>query len=367
MHVVETARQIQAAIYHAVDTAVVEVRKAAHSVQEKVKTIATRAFNTIFSPAKRVALRGQIHELQSNASACAHAIASSVGKMATRAFRSLSKSLESMNSSIQATVLRVDHQVNKTVSSILDTMIPSRKEARMLKGSVKTLSLQLQNALQMTEGFAASAETQNARFEEALRTACDAQELTKGFAADAKEQAARVDASEERAREFQKVSAHAANAQEARAERAERDAKEARDQLRKVSTEAESLKSRAEGAEGDAVAKTAQLEDAVRRIRALELQIETLRSEQKAAVDAAARPQALSPLPPAADNDAEVAAASAGLPEGGVEGAGGEDVERIATPAHHARTSRSRVSTNHAVKTPSLKVCLQGSGYPKRN
>lgn len=250
MRVVETARQVQASMYHAVGSAVVEVRKATHCVLEKNKTVATKAFNAILPPAKRATLRGQLQELKSKASACAHSLATSAREKATRAFRTISMPLEFVASSLQRATLRIDHHAHKAVSSILDAMIPSRREVRILKG-------------------------------------------------------------------------------------------------------------RAECIERDAIAKTARLEEAARRICALELQIETLHSEQRAAVEVA-RPQALSPPLPAAD--AVVATDPVELSEGSVR----EDAEEIAAPARRVRKARPRARTNHAVKTPSLKVCLQGSGYPKR-
>jgi hypothetical protein len=147
--------------------------------------------------------------------------------------------------------------------------------------------------------------------------------------------------------------------------------REALENAHRLSAEADAQKARAVRAEGEISINATLVEHSAQRIHELEQHIETLSNERSHIVESLPDRQP-SPIPPTGlegDEDRiEDLPHPQAIPEVEIEGTGEKVREEDPSPESrsHAKKRKSHPIRLHGAPAPSLKTCLQGTGYPKR-
>jgi hypothetical protein len=341
MRPVDNIRQMWGSVSSATANVAQKGCRLAHCFCEKVRKEAVKLFNEILPPRKQEQIKSQFRVLRQQIGDSVTDLAQSTQKKIDKSVKLLSSRMKPIVANVQNALTHIKEKVQKTFSGCLDVLIPSRIEARTLRGQVNRLMVQLINSQNLAEGFSCDGATQ-------------------------KERADRIEAEAHKALEHSsKSSSDAERDLLARAEKAEEEAKKALGLVHTAQADAEALKARAEKAEAEAISN-----GSAARITEHDLEIARGRIadllREKEVVEPAHRDP--SPMPPAlGDEDGRdvLPPAPEAVEDQEPQQAPAEDDVRSAAqasthrrPRHHMRSSGS--------KTPSLKVCLQGTGYPKK-
>ena len=314
----------------------------AHCFCEKVKKEADKLFNAILPPQRQERIKGHIRVLRTQIEEGVTNFAQSTQKNIAASLKSVSSRLNQLGSEVRHALSRINEKVQKTFTQFLDAMIPSRVEARIRRNQVMKLMVQV-------------ADTQN---------------LAKGLSLDGAVQKERADRIEAEARrtleENRKSASEAEESLHARVERAEDEARKALGLARASQADAEAVKARAEKAEAEASAISAVAKKAEQELELAHGQIVDLTRQKEVVAPA---PRDPSPMPPAFENrdDLDILSPPADdFQEQAPQQAAAEEGDvRPAAPAK-AKRKRKTHAFPSGPKTPSLKVCLQGTGYHGR-
>lgn len=377
------ARLSSAALSLAVETTAQEVCNATCALGKKISRAAHNALNALVSPRQQQALAGRLRQLKAHISTGAQQTATAIQKNTQLFFRKASNLAGAIASRIEKTVGPFFTQARRGMSHLIKKTLP-RLEPKRIREDLVRLSTDLAHrasswASDVEKAITATARSVSTLFNKASlvvanaarRVATSAENIATACLDD-------LIPSRRRAREWQNRAvclhlqlknsqaltrgfADSAETQRARAEHAEARVTESLRQVQQLSREGEDRRAQAER---DAQAHAASLERAAQRVRDLECEMEHLHRDQLAAVAAPAE-RAPSPAVAAVEaDDSPALPAPVDLPEGGIEEASQE--EAPAASVRHARKRRSHRPWNNGLRAPSLKVCLQGSGYPKR-
>jgi hypothetical protein len=183
-------------IYNAVEATTRKISVAAETLGKKIAAAAQHAFDATIPLSNRCQVQGQMSALKKQVSSLIHGADRFVQKKVNCAARCVRRSMREVSTEVRKTGHNVCKNVHHVVSQCLDTIIPSRKEARVLRGRVSILNKKLNESYKKASANAKSAEFHKKRAGKAEAEKQKAEKLAQQYGKAAQEQKERADRAE---------------------------------------------------------------------------------------------------------------------------------------------------------------------------